>query len=268
MESPNKGPRPSARVPLDLDRFIPQRDVRKLIWRHLTQQDRELIRCAHNPQRSPLLHLSMIDHCAEMGYLSLIPWAFSHGCGWGTSTYRNAAKCGHVHVLEWLLENHCPRSGECVSEVGAFFGHSNVVQWAWTNRLKWSAETCMEAAVSGHFKILEWARAHLCPWDERTCSEAAFGGHLEILQWARAHYCPWDSMRTCLRAAAGGQLGVLEWALANGAVWDASICLEASQAGHLNVLQWAHAKGYPWDRMRCLYYSYDAAVVAWIRQIL
>lgn len=42
-------------APLRLERFFPIRDVRKLIWQHLNEHDRELVRCAQNSRRVPQL---------------------------------------------------------------------------------------------------------------------------------------------------------------------------------------------------------------------
>jgi hypothetical protein len=47
-----------------------------------------------------------------------------------------AAKVGHLQVLQWARENDCP--------------------WDWL--------TCYHAAKGGHLAALQWARAHGCPW--------------------------------------------------------------------------------------------------------
>jgi len=59
MEEGLKKPRRAPVVsPLGLHRFVPIRDVRKLVWRHLTPVDRELARCAQNSARVPRLGFS------------------------------------------------------------------------------------------------------------------------------------------------------------------------------------------------------------------
>jgi hypothetical protein len=79
-------------------------------------------------------------------------------CRWGFLVCKEAAKCGHLEVLQWALEQipPCP----------------------------WDVCTCKLAAACGHLEVLKWARANDCPWDDGTCSYAAGGGHLELLQWA------------------------------------------------------------------------------------
>ena len=68
-----------------------------------------------------------------------------------------AAKGGHLEVLKWAREYHCP--------------------WGWA--------TPAYAATSGHLAVLQRARERGCPWDVHTCIHAAENGQLEVLQWVR-----------------------------------------------------------------------------------
>ena len=72
----------------------------------------------------------------------------------------DAASGGHLEVLRWAREHHCP----------------------------WNSETCLFAATFGHLEVLQWAREHHCPWDWETC--AAHADNLEVLRWAIEHGCP------------------------------------------------------------------------------
>jgi hypothetical protein len=87
--------------PLRLHLFVPIRDVRKLIWRHLEYVDRELVRCAQNSAHSPKLRYSEVHKIVRtMPHLS--PWAI-RGCCWGKAAIRILMICamesGHYSTL-------------------------------------------------------------------------------------------------------------------------------------------------------------------------
>jgi len=117
------------------------------------------------------------DLCATLAYnglLDMLQFAIGmqplrssrHSRQWDESTCAEAAKGGHLEVLQWARANGCP--------------------WDW--------RTCMYAAQNGHLEVLQWARANGCPWDETTCLYAAGNGHLEVLQWVHANGCPLGSL--------------------------------------------------------------------------
>jgi hypothetical protein len=188
--------------PLNLHLLIPQKDVRKLIWRLLDPIDREMIKCAHNRNRRPYISMTK---CAEKGYINLLKLGITYGYS-SHSICDIAARGGHLEVFKWALENGCHRN-----------------QW-----------TCAEAALGGHLELLQWARANGCPWNYSVCENAAQGGHLNVLKWARANGGPWGSS-TCTWAAKNGHLEMLKWARDNGCPWDKRTCLSVAKKG---LLQW------------------------------
>ena len=120
----------------------------------------------------------------------------------------HAVKFGCFGALKRLLRENDPYCASICAEA-AKRGHLEMLQWARTNGCPWNKMTCAWGARGGHFEMLQWAHANGCPWDEWTCAYAAKGGHLEVLQWLRANGCPWN-MWTCSGAAGGGNLGVLQ----------------------------------------------------------
>ena len=120
----------------------------------------------------------------------------------------HAVKFGCFDTLKRLLRENDPYCASICAEA-AKRGHLEMLQWARTNGCPWNKMTCAWGARGGHFEMLQWAHANGCPWDEWTCAYAAKGGHLEVLQWLRANGCPWN-MWTCSGAAGGGNLGVLQ----------------------------------------------------------
>ncbi|KAL6054473.1 Ankyrin repeat-containing domain [Balamuthia mandrillaris] len=140
------------------------------------------------------------------------------GSPWSSWACSNAAKGGHLHVLQWLREQGC----------------------------SWDHTTCNQAALKGHLEVLRWAREQGCPWGESTCCRAAMGGHLEVLQWLRAEGCPWDET-TCHMAASQGHLKVLRWARQQGCPWDEMTCANAVRGGQSHLLEWLRENGCPSD---------------------
>jgi hypothetical protein len=81
-------------APLRLERFVPQHDVRRLIWQHLTVHDREVMRCAMNPLYEPDLGLDFVRYCVVHGFASLLLWAQTSG----------GAPCERHHIA-WAYKN-------------------------------------------------------------------------------------------------------------------------------------------------------------------
>ena len=52
-------------------------------------------------------------------------------------------------------------------------GHIHVLEWAIENRAKLSENTCAKAAGAGHLHVLKWLRERKCPWDVQTLLMAA-----------------------------------------------------------------------------------------------
>jgi len=69
-----------------------------------------------------------------------------------------AAHGGHLEVLRWAREHHCP----------------------------WDSDTCFFAAQGGHLEVLRWAREHGCSWNGRAC-ESVCRSYPETVAWVRAH---------------------------------------------------------------------------------
>ena len=81
------------------------------------------------------------EAAARGGQVTVLEWAWEHGCQWadGTGICRATAGGGHLGVLQWAREHGCP----------------------------WDAGTCLAAAGGGHVGVLQWAREHGCHWVAR-----------------------------------------------------------------------------------------------------
>lgn len=99
-----------------------------------------------------------------------------------------AAESGHIHILQWLMDQGCIMDAYTVS--------------------------C--AVKKGQLEAVKWLRDQGYPWNsKRMCSLAAWAGHLHILQYAREQGCPWHAA-TCDAAAKGGRVDIVEWLVENG----------------------------------------------------
>ena len=125
----------SSGVPLFLNRLMPEKDLRGIIWNELTLHDWEIIQCAHDDARKPQLTVESSKYHAEQGHLEVIQWFRANGCHWNIWLCTSAARYGHLEVLQWARANGCP----------------------------WDRWTCFYAEAKGHLKVLEWARANGCP---------------------------------------------------------------------------------------------------------
>jgi hypothetical protein len=217
---------------LNLADSIPYRDVRKLIWRYLTPEDREIVWHAHNTRRELLVWTAaaLVRYCCERGYSELLRWVdrVSRGAGLlhqGAVACISAAEGGHTSVLGYL-QMRLPRWSECVDNYGYKFaaraGSVSVCRWLSApdggNRpVPRDCEIELEAASHGHLEVFQWLQGvrplNLLPI---VCAAAAANGHLETLRWLRERQCPWD-IHTIEHAADRGHASVAEWARANGA---------------------------------------------------
>jgi len=286
---PNGGSR--ARVPLDMDRFIPQRDVRKLIWAHLTPHDREVVRRAHNTtrERAPL-GPEFMEHCAARGYLALMEWALLltstreesacfaaalHGqldalrwlrtrdFPWSTNTPCAAASRGHIHVLAWLLQQKCPCDFDGISRAAAQNNQLDTLWWLTSRGYAVNYKIIILESVihnSADTRLLAWADTYssmpVHEMSESMCRIAATHGNLIALRWLRERRAPWQPTVVAACAARGDHPHVLEWAFAHGCALDASTLMHALRYGssEMRVAQWWHQRVAPastWSTRAC-----------------
>jgi hypothetical protein len=123
----------------------------------------------------------------------------SPGRPWDEAICSEAARRGHLTVLQWARANGCPWDHAIFSAI------------------------CREAARTGHLPVLQWARANGCPWDHAICSaicsDAARNEKLHVIVWALETGCPWDEATCKCEAERRYRQKVLRWARANHRSW-------------------------------------------------
>jgi len=125
---------------LNLHEFIPQRDVRQLIYKKLTKHERLTVELAHGIATTKMPSIDFVRYVTLNGFIFLLQWARSQGAPWDESTCADAARHGHLNVLQWARSEGAP----------------------------WDESTCAEAAYSGHLHVLQWARSQGAPWGGST----------------------------------------------------------------------------------------------------
>ncbi|SOB74139.1 ankyrin repeat [Cedratvirus lausannensis] len=193
---------------------------------------------------------------ARYGHLEILKWSETANTSpyhWGVNLCYEAIKGGHLHVLQWLVENDYP-CDELVFSFAIHGDHFHILEWLVKKNVLPLTKNAFNAALfSGGFKYLLWLKENGCPWDEWICVHAVQARNLEFLKWLRENGCPWDE-ETCAFAAQDGNLEILQWARSNGCPWNEDTCTRAASKGHLEILKWAHANGCPWNK-----YTYQRA---------
>jgi len=210
-------------------------------------------------QRLPR-HVGICNGAAARGDLVGLQWLWDHRWPWDRSVNHNAARNGHLHVLQWAhrCSSQWPPFDQQTDVYAARGGHLHVLEWLNSISQVDPEQVCLAAIPSGHLHVLQWVDANgLWPaslndtlyWDETICATAAEGGHGHVLQWLLRHNVHWNKTWT-LGAAEGGHLNLLQTLRAPDppCPWDTvAICAAAAGAGRLELLQWVHAQDPHWN---------------------
>ena len=200
------------------------------------------------------------------GHLDVVDWLVGSGCPWqeknehdqphvGGKACQAAAKGGHLHVLQFLRSQHMNAKWNRNTPMGAAeHGHLEVLRWAIENHCPVDAYTYHDAAMYGHVHILEYLHTTHVPYDAFAANMAAAQGHLHVLEWFEEHgYVLWQD-RILKHAARENQIKVLEWAcsqpstrFARATGLTADIMAVAAEGGHVEAMQWLRDRGTDWS---------------------
>lgn len=190
---------------------------------------------------------------ANQGDLGLLQWLRLVGAPWNGSAYVEAARNGHMHVLNFLLEHHCSFANEdeewnvqagldIALIVSADSGQLAASQWLYLRGASPDEFATASAAGSGCMPLLEWLFAIGATFTKEATFEACEHGELEALQWLHAHGVPWDNS-AFTAAAAAGSMQLLQFMHANGAMWSEVTAATAAAWGHLDTLKFLRDTG-------------------------
>jgi len=200
--------------------------------------DRDLIEWI--VERSPKRwNATLCCNAAKGGHLGLLQRLREQGCLWDARTFDNAARYGDAHMLDWLLEQGCPMR-ERTCEMAARGGHKRIVEWLVANGCPWDAYVYAGAARHGHLDLIRWFRVRYSePLTTWLGCEAAMFGHMQVVRWVHAVDSTLCDMTTCAMAARGGHLDILEWLVEQGCHCDPTVSMAmAAYDGHTHVIAW------------------------------
>ncbi|KAL6070251.1 Ankyrin repeat domain containing protein [Balamuthia mandrillaris] len=218
------------------------------------------------------------EQAAFHGHLHVLQWALEQGCPWSPCAFAMAARQGHLQVLRWVLANQreldCKRW--CPDTNAALGGQWEVLKWLHTEAgCAWSgARTCsaIAAATNGHLVVLKWAWEQGCPSNEWGLTGAAHSGHLSIVKWAYDNGWPM-SEELPMVALFSGRRRIVRWLKETPAVWrhvKDKLCDTAAARGQLHILRWAREQGeaIPWSATTCAKAARGGhlAVLKWAHQ--
>ncbi|GFH47597.1 hypothetical protein CTEN210_04072 [Chaetoceros tenuissimus] len=197
-----------------------------------------------------------------------------------------AARNGHVHILEWLVEKDADCLNECnaaraliyngrladvikrLKDKGALgtFSHDQhgslaaetgsleIFKYVIKDDPMFNEEIFAGAALSGNIEKLEYCYHNSCPFDENTCSKALDNTDkdhaLEVLKWLRHHKCPWNE-ETCSSAVRNDNLRALKWARHKGCPWNEQTFSNAAKRGNIEMLEYCRDNGCPMNATTC-----------------
>lgn len=197
------------------------------------------------------INVSLLAACRDGASVRALAYLYSRsGKNPRQMAVHVAAMTGHVHVLRWLVQNHCAdfsrlREG-CLSPIdrAAQHGHLAAVRWLHKHYdVGCSSATLDLAAQCGHLSVLRWLHRHR----PESCTSAAMVGaaahnELRTVRWLHGHNYG-DAHAEMLKAAELGHLRVVSWLYHYGGQADSALqaMLAAARCGQLGVVKWLFA---------------------------
>lgn len=180
----------------------------------------------------------ILQYAARGGNLEIIKIIINHSADcsvtekfWPKASFVmifvNAASCGHVHVIEFLIQNEYVNKNDiwgCVMD-----------------------DVLKTAANKGYQPLLQYLKDIEWFYDCDICYEATSGGWINVLQWAKNNGCeinntvPMAACRETMfeeKSVSDGKFECLKFAYANGAKWDNEIIKELLCFKRKTMLSW------------------------------
>ena len=119
-----------------------------------------------------LRHPYIMAAAAAGGSLEICKYLVDLGAKLDDETSAQAAKEGHIHILEWALAQGCDMNSVALN--AAIHGQLAVLQWAvGTQGLLVTAKAPAQAAEMGHLECLQWMIEHGVRWIKKDCFDDA-----------------------------------------------------------------------------------------------
>lgn len=154
-----------------------------------------------------LVEIQSLDFAVvcNLGHLDIVKWLIPRNQQksgfWLGTAFDNAAKRGHINILEYLnnLKSQYPSASlSCdVCSFAAYYNQLATLKWLRSQSppFPWSVQTSNWAVIGGNLEILKWLGSQNppCEWDDSTTDSCRTSNNIEILRWLRSQTppCPW-----------------------------------------------------------------------------
>jgi hypothetical protein len=204
------------------------------------------------------------------GAPTCLPIPDGRQCPYDAAACGLAAHNGHLEIVRFLHESHCPWDADTICAAAAKSGNMKLLQYLKQEGCVFSEEVMSTAAERGDLRMCQYLCAEQCPWEGSACSSAAKRGHVDTLRWLHEQGCPWDSREVGITAALSGHLSVIVYVVGAEPAPSAALLTELLNAAaindHLAVAQWLRQRGAQWPAV--LKYSdtaWKTNVLQWAR---
>lgn len=178
------------------------------------------------------------------GYLEFIQRVHRDCPGLYLDVCEDAAKYGHLHMLQWLVSVgfELPRES---FEWGCATGRLDIIQWIVDGDHRHYSDAFPLAAENGHVHVLEWAYSRNYYIGGEIACRAGRGGQTHVLDWVISRNYALDPHAVASEAVACGHIGVLEWLKSHeySYIIDYYAFHSAAHYGRLPVLKYLHYEG-------------------------
>jgi hypothetical protein len=178
-----------------------------------------------------------------------------------------AARRGHVELLEWLLENgaHFNPAIVCAAACG---GHVDILKFLAGRKIPlWPMEAVGEAVGEGHLEPVKFffdnASEIFAPKvDFKSWLAEKINGNasLELLKYLREQDVPWEvpfpHLDILTLLANSANLETLQWLVSEGVPWSVLAIHNLVSRGDIEILNWARDVKAPF--LPDIYYAMDA----------
>lgn len=203
--------------------------------------------------------------------VSLIKWAISMGCVFGSSLCIHAASKNDVAFLKWARSQSPPYPwGSQTFRTAIINGSTDALEYMYKRDLffRHHRSACLEALAvvcgrndipdhqgvelvnSDKFAVLRWLRSKKPPYPfvYHCMFMPGFAEDFEVLDWLRDQEepCPWPS-KFLQMLVANGNLGTVKWARSKDppCPWEEEVCVTAAAKGEMDILKWIRAQDPP-----------------------
>jgi hypothetical protein len=181
---------------------------------------------------------------AASGQLHVLKWAKEKNLEFPDAWMGKAANSGNLEVIQWVKDNHFSLnhsfSWACMG------GHVHVLDWLLENgknlRNRHSRSYFLNAAEGGHVPVFQWLADHnrIPEVPAEIYGRAAVRGHIEVLRWMKENGYPGIEL-VCVKGAEGGRLGVVKWGKEEGGLEvDEKVMRKALKGGCLETIEWLY----------------------------